>query len=282
MTVLILGCKGNLGNQLMTAYADLNPVGWGREDLDITDEQAVWDKVTALKPDLVYNCAALNDVDKAEEDRAFTDTINGYAAGYVAKACRAAGAKLVQYSTGMVFDGGNPEGYSEDDSPGPVNAYGRSKLLGEMETQENCDDLYIIRTSWLYGPHGPGRTNKKSFVKNMLEQAAAGQPISAAEDEIGRPTYTVDLAQASRALVEDEKEFGIYHTTNSGNASRLDWAREIFKLRGKAPQLVGAKGATLPRRARRLHYEVLNNTKFLEMRPWTEALKEFLNSETSQ
>lgn len=263
----------------MAAYADLQPIGWGREDLDITDEQAVWDRITELKPDLVYNCAAFNDVDRSEEDRMFVDMVNGYAPGYVAKACKAAGAKLVHYSTGMVFSGDDPEGYAEDDPPGPINAYGRSKMQGEMEAQENCDDLYIIRTSWLYGPHGPGHTNKKSFIQSMMEKAEAGEELVAVEDEIGRPTYTVDLAQASRALVEDEKEFGIYHLTNGGNVSRLDWARESFKIKGIEAQIKPVKAKSIARMARRPHYEILNNTKFLELRPWTEALREFLGNQ---
>jgi dTDP-4-dehydrorhamnose reductase len=280
MTVLILGCKGNLGHQLMGVYEDLQSaglVGWGREDLDITDEQAVWDRINELKPDLVYNCAAFNDVDKAEEDRAFVDIVNGYAPGYVAKACKAVGAKLVHYSTGMVFSGDSSEGNTEDDPPNPVNAYGRSKLQGEMEAQENCDDLYIIRTSWLYGPHGPGHTNKKSFIQRMIENAESGKELVAVEDEIGQPTYTLDLAQASRALVEEEKEFGVYHLTNSGNASRLDWAREAFKIKGMSAEIKPIKRGAFARMARRPHYEVLNNTKFLELRPWTEALTSFLS-----
>jgi dTDP-4-dehydrorhamnose reductase len=277
MKILILGCKGNLGHQLMGVYEDLLPVGWGHDDLDISDEQAVWDRITEFSPDLVYNCAAFNEVDKAEEDRAFADMVNGYAPGYIAKACKAAGAKMVHYSSGMVFPGDSSEGYSEDDPAAPVNAYGRSKLLGEMEAQENCDDLYIIRTSWLYGPHGPGHTNKKSFIQKMIEKAENGEELAAVEDEIGRPTYTLDLAQASRALVEDKKEFGVYHITNSGNASRLDWARNAFKIKGLAREIKPVKGEAYARMARRPHYEVLNNTKFLEMRPWTEALSAYLS-----
>jgi dTDP-4-dehydrorhamnose reductase len=165
MKVLILGSNGNLGSQLMEVYADLNPTGWDRNELDVTDEQLVWDKITEFQPDLVYNCVAFNAVDKAEEDRVAADNVNGYAPGYIARACKSAGATLIQYSTGMVFDGRNPEGYGEDDPAAPVNAYGRSKLLGEMEAQENLENTYIIRTSWLFGKKGPGQDNKKSSLK---------------------------------------------------------------------------------------------------------------------
>lgn len=278
MKVVILGHKGNLGNELMGVYADLNPVGLDREELDVTDEDAVLAKLTELQPDLVYNCTAYNAVDKAEEDRVVVETINGYAPGYIAKACKAVGAALVHYSTGMVFKGDNSEGYNEDDSTDPVNAYGRSKLMGEMEVQENTDDFYIIRTSWLFGKLGPGQANKKSFIDLMIEKANNKEDLKVVEDELGKPTYTLDLAQASRALVEETKPFGIYHLVNTGVASRYDWAHEIFKIKGLDVKVEAIKGNSLARMAKRPHYEVLNNIKFLELRPWTEALKEFLES----
>ncbi len=276
MKILILGAQGNLGHELMGVYSDLNPTGWDKDELDITDEQMVFDKIAAFAPDVVYNCAAYNAVDKAEEDRETADTLNGYAVGYIAKACKAAGAILVHYSTGQVFPGTNPEGYSEDDSTNPVNAYGRSKLLGEMEAQENWDKVYIFRTCWLYGKSGPGQANKKSFIDLMLEKANAGEEIKVVDDEIGCPTYTLDLAQASRAVLEEAKPFGTYHLVNSGSVSRLDWARQIFSIRKLDVKTTPIKGMTLVRPAKRPHYEILNNTKFLEIRPWTEALEEFM------
>jgi dTDP-4-dehydrorhamnose reductase len=274
--VLILGSKGNLGNELMNLYSDLNPTGWDKEELDVTDEKAVWDKISELKPNLVYNCTAYNAVDKAEEDRVTSENINGYAVGNIAKACKAAGAVLVHYSSGMVFDGENSSGYNEDDATNPVNAYGQSKLLGEMEIAENAEKYYVIRTSWLFGKLGPGAGNKKSFIDLMLEKAQNNETISLVDDEIGKPTYILDLAQASRALVETEKPFGIYHLTNSGTVSRLDWAKEVFSIKNLHPETVAVKGSELSRPAKRPHYEVLNNTKFIELRPWTEALKEFI------
>jgi dTDP-4-dehydrorhamnose reductase len=277
MKILILGSQGTLGSRLMEVYQDLQPTGWTRADLDITDEQLVWDKITELKPNYVFNCAAFNDVDLAEEERAVADNVNGYAPGYIAKACKAAGATLIHYSTGMVFPGDNPEGYGEDDPPGPVNAFGRSKMQGEMEAQENCDDLYIIRTSWLYGKPGTGKTSKKPFVNQMIDKAKAGESLTITDDEIGRPTYSLDLAQASRALIETEKEPGVYHIVNSGNASRLDWAREIFSALKLSPEIKPIKGSAYARMARRPKFEVLNNTKFLELRPWIEALREYLS-----
>jgi dTDP-4-dehydrorhamnose reductase len=274
--VLVLGHKGNLGNQLMGILSDLSPVGWDREDLDVTDEEAVWDRIRELSPNVVFNCTAYNAVDQAEEDRITAETVNGYAVGYLAKACKAVGATLVHYSSGMVFGGNSAAGYAEDDAPDPVNAYGRSKLLGEMEAQENLDDLYVIRTSWLFGNMGPGAGNKKSFIDLMLEKAE-GKRVNLVEDEVGKPTYILDLAQASRALVEMGKPFGTYHITNTGTASRLDWGREIFKIRNLQVEITPVKSEDIDRKAKRPKFEVLNNTKFMELRPWMEALKEFMS-----
>jgi dTDP-4-dehydrorhamnose reductase len=276
MKVLILGKDGNLGNELMGVYSDLNPTGWDKGDLDLTDEQATWDKISELKPNLVYNCAAYNAVDNAEQDRITADSINGYAVGNIAKVCKAIGATLVHFSSGMVFEGNKADGYNEDDAPSPVNAYGRSKLLGEMEAQENMDDLYIIRTSWLFGKLGPGAANKKSFIDIMIEKANNKEQLKVVDDEVGRPTYTLDLAQAARAIVEETKPFGVYHITNSGAISRYDWAKEIFKIKDLNVEVEPIKGFAMARIAKRPHYEVLNNTKFLELRPWSEALKEFM------
>lgn len=278
MKILILGAKGNLGCELMGVYSDLHPTGWDVEDLDITDEQDVFDKITKFAPDVVYNCAAYNAVDKAEEDRITAEQVNGYAVGNIAKACAAAKSILVHYSSGQVFDGKNPEGYNEADPANPVNAYGKSKFIGEMEAQEHHDKVYIFRTSWLFGKMGPGQSNKKSFIELILEKAKTGEEIKMVEDEIGKPTYTLDLAQASRAVLEETKPFGIYHLVNSGAVSRLDWAQEIFKMKKMDVNIIPVKGNSLARPAKRPHYEILNNTKFLEMRPWIEALAEFLES----
>lgn len=276
MKVLIIGSGGNLGQELMQVYADANPVGWTRADLDITDEQAVWDKLNELKPNLVYNCAAYNDIDRAEGDRVNADLVNGYAAGYIAKACKAVNATLIQYSTGMVFDGESNTGYLEDDMPSPINAFGRSKFLGEMEVQENSDNFYIIRTSTLFGKSY--NSKKKTFIDSVIEQGVLSKTINAVDDELSNPTYTLDLAQASRALVETVKDFGVYHIINTGSTNHFELAKNILAARKIQAALAPVKGITTSRIARRPKYEILNNTRFIELRPWSEALEAYLNS----
>lgn len=276
--VLILGSKGNLGPELAKVYHKLKPTLWDREELDITNEAAVMQKISQLKPDLVFNCAAYNAVDKAEaEDRIIAENINGSAVGFVAKACSANGATMVHFSTNYVFDGNASEGYNEDALPNPLNVYGKSKLMGEIELQKNCENWYLVRTAWLYGGKGSG---KKSFVDLMLEKAEKNESIDAIDDEFGNPTFVVDLAQAVAALVEQKKPFGTYHLTNSGQASWFTWAQEVFaieKTSAKLAQISSEAADTKWKRgAKRPKYGILNNIKFIELRPWTEALKEYL------
>ncbi|MBI4049739.1 MAG: dTDP-4-dehydrorhamnose reductase [Candidatus Doudnabacteria bacterium] len=279
MKVLILGSKGNLGPELAKVYKMAKPTLWDQAELDITDEAAVTEKINQLKPELVFNCAAYNAVDKAEgKDRMLSENVNGLAVGFIAQACNSVGAVLVQFSSNYVFDGNKSEGYNEDDLPNPISAYGKSKLMGEIELQKNCEKYYLVRTAWLYGGKGIG---KKSFVDLMLEKAEKKESIEVIADEFGNPTYVVDLAQAVGALVEQNKPFGIYHLTNSGQASWYDWAKEIFTIKGidaKLSQISSAEADTKWKRpAKRPKYGILNNTKFIELRPWSEALREYLS-----
>jgi dTDP-4-dehydrorhamnose reductase len=275
MKILILGAKGSLGQTFVDLYHDQEVTAWDRDELDITQEQVVSSKVKGLMPELIINCAAYNAVDKAEEDRASAEVLNGLAVSYIAIAASEVGATLVHFSTAYVFDGKNREGYNEDDLPHPLSVYGQSKLMGEMEATEKCEKLYIVRTTWLYGRDST--TGKPSFVDLMLKLANEGKEIKGITDEYGQPTYVVDLAGATRALVEEKKSFGIYHFTNQGVASWYDWAKEIFKIKNIKANLVEGKMSDFVRAAGRPQYGVLNNTKFIQLRPWHEALEEYLS-----
>jgi len=274
MKILILGAQGSLGQTFVDLYHDQHVFAWDRNELDITDEEAVKNKITELKPELIINCAAYNAVDKAEEERQIAETINGYSVGFIAAAAGSVGATMVHFSTAYVFDGNSQEGYNEDDLPRPNSAYGESKLLGEIELEKNLENYYLIRTTWLYGRATP--TGKPSFVDTMLKLAKENKPIKGIDDEFGQPTFVKDLAQATRALIEQKKPFGIYHLVNSGEASWYDWAKEIFAIKGIKADLMHGKRENFDRKAQRPKFGVLKNTKFIELRPWTESLKEYL------
>lgn len=275
MKVLILGAKGNLGQEFVRLYQDHEVIAWDRTELDITDEAAVKQKTAEVRPRLIINCAAYNAVDKAEEEMSLANDINGYAVGYLGQAASSVGATIVHFSTNYVFDGNSPEGYNEDDQQNPQSAYAKSKLLGEMELAQYADNFYLVRTSWLYGGNSAG---KKSFVDIMLEGARENKDLKLVSDEFASPTWTRDLAQASRALVEEQKPFGVYHLVNAGSTSWYGWALEIFAIKGLSVLTQEVSGDSFLRKAKRPKYGVLNNTKFIELRPWTEALREYLGN----
>ena len=275
MKVLILGSLGSLGQTFAEIYQDADVTAWDRPQLDITDEATVMQKIGELAPNLIINCAAYNAVDKAEEDRATAELINGTAVGFVAAAANKVGATMVHYSTAYVFDGNNAEGYNEDDIPKPQSVYASSKLLGEQQLVEHCEKYYLIRTTWLYGKESI--TGKPSFVDLMLSLAKDGKEIKGIIDEFGQPTFVKDLALGSRKLVDEKKPFGIYHLTNQGMASWYDWAAEIFKIKNMDVKLGKAMSSDFTRPAKRPQYGVLINTKAQQLRPWHEALKEYLS-----
>jgi len=256
--VLILGAFGMLGHDLQAVFPEA--ICHGR-DVDITDETAVFSCITHAKPKVVLNAAAYTDVDGCEEDPGSAFRVNGEGPGYIAKACNAAGAVLIHYSTDYVFDGARPE-YFEDDTPHPINVYGESKLLGEVRVREYTDDYRIIRTSWLFGRHG------KNFVDTMIQLSRQMYQVRVVNDQIGRPTYTVDLAGKTADIIGGEP--GIYHITNDGRCSWFEFAQAII---GNA---VPVSSAEFPRKARRPAYSVLMNTRTSPMRHWKDALSEYL------
>jgi len=256
--VLILGAFGMLGCDLRTVFPQA--VCHGR-DVDITDEAAVTSAIAASTPDVVINAAAYTDVDGCEEDQERAFLVNGEGPGFIAKACNAAGAVLIHYSTDYVFDGARPE-YYEDDPPHPINIYGESKLLGEIRVREYTDDYRIIRTSWLFGKHG------KNFVDTMLQLSIQLEKVRVVNDQVGRPTYTVDLAGKTADIIG--REPGIYHITNDGRCSWFEFAQAII---GNA---VPVPSTEFPRRARRPAYSVLMNTKTPPLRHWREAVYDYL------
>lgn len=273
--ILIIGSRGMLGQALVAEFkSDHDVIAWDREDVDIIKEQDLRFKIYDLRPQLAINAAAYTDVDGAEKNSEIASRINGDAVGQIAKICRGLDIPFVHFSTEYVFDGENKEGYKEDDEPHPISAYGRSKYLGEQELRKNCEKFYLIRLSRLFGREGAG---KRSFVKMMLDLAAAKKEIEVVDEEVSLPTYAHDLAKKVRYIVENKLPYGIYHSPNSGEAvTWFGFAQEIFKITGINVKLKAVPASRFPRPAKRPKYGILLNTKFPMMRPWQEALKEFL------
>ncbi len=276
---LVLGSKGMLGGEMVRQLevAGAKVTAWDKEELDITDKKALVEKISALNPAVIINCVAYNDVEKAEsdgKDAAFK--INGEAVGDLARVAQSLGALLVHYSTDYVFDGVKPDGYVESDAPNPLSQYAKSKLAGEEKIQKIPSlHYYLIRTSRLFGPAGGG---KISFVDKMLERAKLSKPIEAINEIASAPTYVVDLARATIEMIKNEVPFGIYHRANSGSATWYDWAKKIFELAGQEAKLAPVSAVKFNFVAPRPAQSVLISTKLPPLRPWEDALAEYIKN----
>lgn len=269
---LITGAAGMLGQDLQRALEGRDVTALRRQDLDITDADAVAKAVDGY--DVVLNAAAYTAVDDAETDEDAAYAINATGPANLAKACAAAGAKLVHYSTDYVFQGDADEPYDEDTPRNPLNAYGRTKAAGEEQAlAAHPEGTYILRTAWLYGAGGP------NFAKTMVKLAGSHPQITVVDDQRGQPTYTRDLAAQTVAMLDAGAPAGIYHATNSGECTWFDFAREIFRLSGNDPERVApTDSSAYSRPAARPAYSVLGHRRWHEaglapMRPWTEALE---------
>jgi dTDP-4-dehydrorhamnose reductase len=275
--LLIIGHKGMLGSDLMEVFKasdNYSVTGWDRNEIDITDENQVMDKINSLNPDIVISSAAYTDVDGCETNEEIAMDVNGRAVGNLAKACKKNEVVMVHYSTDYIFKGVKKEGYAEDEADiEPLNVYGKSKALGEKELINNTDKYYLIRTSWLYGHNG------KNFVDTMLKLSEDNDSLKVVSDQHGKPTYAKDLAENTRKIIEGNYSFGTYHITNEDETTWYDFAREIFKQSGIEIEVDPCDTDEFPKPAKRPKYSSLINNKMPKIRSWKDALKEYLRSE---
>jgi len=249
----------------------------GLDSLDIIDRSAC--RAAVAGHDIVVNAAAWTAVDDAETHEAQAFSVNAVGAANLARACSAAGARMVQVSTDYVFSGDATSPYAEDAPPAPRSAYGRTKAAGEWAVQAHLPSAsWVVRTAWLYGAHGP------NFVKTMARLASERDTVSVVDDQRGQPTCTVDLARAIVSLVDTKAPFGTYHGTSSGETTWFGFARAIFAELGLDPARV--KPATtdaFPRPAPRPAYSVLGHEAWSHaglpgLPDWQQALTEALPS----
>jgi dTDP-4-dehydrorhamnose reductase len=226
MKVLVTGSAGMLGQDLVSVLGKTCAVlPHARRDGDITDVEAIRRRFQQVRPDVVIHAAAFTAVDECERQPELAMRVNGEGARNVALACAEIGAGMVYISTDYVFDGEKSEPYVESDTPNPINVYGQSKLAGERYVANSVEPYWIVRISWLFGRGG------KNFVESILAQARRGGPLRVVSDQIGAPTYTVDLAGKIGQLIQSP-HYGIFHVTNQGFCSWFDFAREILRQAG--------------------------------------------------
>lgn len=272
MRVLVTGANGMLGRDLQEALVGHEVTSLGRADLDVTDAEAVDAAVSGH--DAVVNCAAYTKVDDAEAHEAEAYAVNATGPANLAAACARRGARLVTISTDYVFDGTATSPYEEDRPRDPLNAYGRTKAAGEeLALQRHPDGTYVVRTAWLYGAHGP------NFARTMLQLAASRDTWSVVDDQVGQPTWTADLAAQIVRLLESEAPAGVYHGTNSGEATWYEFARAVLEEAGLDPERIQpTDSSAFVRPAPRPAYSVLAHGGWARaglapMRPWREALR---------
>lgn len=273
MKYLIAGAGGMLGTDLRTVLEGRDVTALARAELDVTDAEAVLAAVSGH--DVVINASAYTKVDDAETHEADAFAINATGTANLARAAAATGAAFVTVSTDYVFDGSATTPYSEDAPRNPVSAYGRTKAEGErLALEAHPTGTRILRTAWLYGEHGG------NFAKTMLRLASERDTVDVVTDQVGQPTWTMDLAARIVAMLDAEAPAGVYHGTNSGQASWYEFARAVFELGGHDPDRVKpTESAQFVRPAPRPAYSVLGHDAWhrvglTPMRDWTTALRD--------
>ena len=272
---LILGGEGQLGLslQLILSQANIPFQAVGRSALDICNRDTCIQVISELKPSVVVNCAAWTAVDLAEdhEEEAFNINCNGVR--NVAIACREANVTLVHISTDYVFSGVSDTPYETDSPTAPTSAYGRTKLCGEKAVREELPERsYIFRTAWLYSQF------RGNFVKTMVRKALTNSPVRVVSDQLGQPTVATDLAQHIVHVVQSNAPFGIFHGTNSGQASWFELTKEIYAfLKVDTSLVTPVLTSEYPTRAVRPQYSVLSHSHttdlgIQEMTSWKTAL----------
>ncbi|WP_313893779.1 dTDP-4-dehydrorhamnose reductase [Psychrobacillus sp.] len=278
MKIFVTGRSGQLGFDVVKEgfFRGHEMHGFGSKELDITDRNQVLKYVTALKPEVIIHCAAYTAVDKAEDDQERCSDVNVNGTRYLIEAAKLVRAKFIYISTDYVFDGQGITPYKEEDKVNPVGYYGLTKLQGEQIVQENLEEFFIVRISWVFGING------NNFVKTMLKLAESRDELNVVSDQVGSPTYTVDLARLLLDMIRTEK-FGIYHASNEGFCSWADFATEIFRQANLTVKVKPIPAVQFQTRAKRpnnsrLSKDKLENNGFKRLPGWENAVKRFIEN----
>lgn len=266
--VLVTGAYGMLGEDLCPVLKNKNydVVETDVDIMDITCPTSIEKMFSIEKPDIVIHCAAYTNVDKAEEDIKTARLINVNGTENVAKACSKYNATMVYISTDYVFGGQGNKPYKPNDKTAPLNNYGLTKWEGEEAVRKNLEKYFICRTSWLYGYYG------RNFVETMISLADKPE-LKVVDDQVGCPTWTVDLSEAIVKIIET-KPYGTYHTCGGGSTSWYGFAKEIFEQAGLNVNLKPCTTDEFPRPAKRPAYSIMDNGGLL--RDWKQALKNYM------
>jgi len=283
MNLIVTGSDGQLGTALKyisNKYSSFNWIFFNRSGFDITSSLEIENELTKFSnmKTILINCSAYTDVEKAESepDRAYA--VNSEGVRNLSEFCRETEIRLIHISTDFVFNGSKCGLYNETDEPDPVSVYGKTKLEGEKAVLENIKNCLIIRTSWLYS------TTHNTFMNKIIQKSMTSAQLKVVNDEVGSPTYAMDLAFALADICEtisinDNFKTEIYHFCNSGAVSRYDFAKKIIELADERTEIAPVKSEELGMKARRPGNSSLDNSKIkrdfgLKIRNWEDALTE--------
>ena len=280
MRVLVTGVRGLLGAAIEQAFRDTQLYAYGHRELDVTSEPAVAVAFADVRPDVVINCAAYNDVDRAEGDSVAALRANAFAVLNLARAAQDAHATLVHYSTDFVFDGETDRPYHEDDPPNPHGVYATSKLVGEWFAAD-ATRTYVLRVESLFGRPGPSGARPGS-LGTIVDRIRSESEVPVFVDRTVSPTYTTDVAQATRALVDRGLAFGTYHCVNAGSATWLEIAQEAARRLDRPLRAKPLTLATANLKAPRPRYCALSSERLasagIVMPRWEDALGRYIES----
>lgn len=254
--ILITGAKGQLGYDFQRLFDELKKeyIATDRDELDITDIKKVREFVKDKNITLIINCAAYNNVDKAEDEEELCKKLNTYAPRDLAIVAKEIGADYITYSTDFVFDGEKKAPYTEEDIPNPLSAYGKSKYEGEKEVFKVKQDSFVVRTSWVFG------IANNNFNKQVINWSKSKDELSIVDDQISSPTYSKDLAYYSWELIKTKK-YGLYHLSNDGEASKYDQGKYVLAKIDWQGKLNRAKTKDFNLKAKRAEYTKLDSSK---------------------
>jgi dTDP-4-dehydrorhamnose reductase len=279
MRVLLTGARGLLGSAIAREFAAAGEVlAFDHRALDVSDEAAVREAVDAARPDAIINCAAYNDVDRAESEAALALRVNAFGVLALAGAARRSGATLIHYSTDFVFDGETDRPYTEEDPPNPRGMYAASKLLGDWFAAD-APKAYVLRVESLFGKPAPGGARRGS-LGTIVDRIREGAEVPVFVDRTVSPSYTADIAVATRAILERQAPAGTYHCVNGGAASWKAIAEEAARILDVPLRMKPLTLDTAALVARRPRYCALSAAKLaragIVMPPWQDALRRYI------
>lgn len=276
MKVLVTGVNGQLGYDVVKELDKRGhqAVGVDRESMDLTSTQQIKECIETVNPEAIIHCAAYTAVDKAEDEEELCRRVNAIATKEIAEYAKKLDIPMIYISTDYVFDGTKDGEYTEQDTPNPINVYGKTKYEGEVYVQELLEKYYIVRISWVFGENG------NNFIDTMRRLAKGREEINVINDQVGYPTYTKDLAPLLVDMIETDK-YGVYHATNEGYCTWYEFAKEIFRIVDVDIKINPITTSEYPTKAIRPMNSKMSKSKleqngFNKLRNWKEAVRDYL------